>query len=207
MDFFGCTGTPSLLSLKHLWRALMKTDFWKSTRKHSFDYIVPVELLGGRKQEKQEYTFSQGQGTYLMWHGAQPPKPTMKRHLMTYLWSPLFPRHLCTVGLFFDNIREEWKTKNFNLSVSLWNFLSNFQNKHSQTKEKSAFLKQMFHLCPSENQHEGKGLVCYLYSNILSLLLTWCVSQQPLRCTYLTPSLHFKAPHPWLPTTSVANLT
>lgn len=119
----------------------------------------------------------------------------------------LFSPHLWPMGLFFGNIPEEWRTKNLNPSVSPQNFLSNFQNNHSKTKGKSAFLKPTFHLCLPENHPEGKGLVCYLYSHILSSLLTWCVSQQPLKCTYLTPSLHFKAPHPWLPNTSVANLT
>lgn len=124
-----------------------------------------------------------------------------------YLWSPLFSPHLWPMGLFFGNILEEWRAKNLNPSVSPQNFLANFLNNHSKTKGKSAFLKPTFHLCPPENHPEGKSLVCYLYSHILSSLLTWCVSQQPLKCTYLTPSLHFKAPHPWLPNTSVANLT
>lgn len=85
--------------------------------------------------------------------------------------------------------------KNLNLSDSLWNLLSNFQNNHSKTKEKSAFLKHAFLWCPPENHREGeKGSECHQYSRILSSLLTWCVSQQPLKCTYLTPPLHFKAP-------------
>lgn len=46
--------------------------------------------------------------------------------------------------------------KNLNLSDSLWNLLSNFQNNHSKTKEKSAFLKHAFPWCPPENHREGK---------------------------------------------------
>lgn len=98
------------------------------------------------------------------------PRPTTTRRWTTCLRLPLFSRHFWTAGLLSSNTREEWRTeKPQPLPFSLKSFLSNFQNNHNKTKEKSAFLEHAFPWCPPENHREGeKGSECYLYSCILS---------------------------------------
>lgn len=81
--------------------------------------------------------------------------------------------------------------------VFLWYFWASFRltivikTKKNPKKNRKTIFKQHF----ITRALRKKGLACFLYSHILSSVLTWCVSQQPLKCTCLTPSLHFKAPH------------
>lgn len=139
-----------------------------------------------------------------MWHGAQPPKPTMNR------WPtcdrpcsrPIFGLWGSSLETSGRNGERKTSASQF-LNIFFW---ATFRIIIAKQRERCPF-KSMFHSCPPENHPEAEALVCCLYSHIPSSLLTWGVSQQPLKCTYLTPSLHFKAPHLWLPTTSVANLT
>lgn len=134
--FTGCTDAPSLVSLKHLWELSWKQTFWKSTRKYSFDCSAPVESLGDRKQEQQEDTFPQGKRTYLMWHGAQPPKLTMKRRSGDDLpvITPL-SRHLQTVGcsLGTSGGNRELKLQSFSFFMIFFSF---FEINRSHTKKK-----------------------------------------------------------------------
>lgn len=122
-----------------------KQTFWKSTRKYSFDCSVAVESLGDRKQEQQEYTFPQGQHTYLMWHGL----------VTTCLWLPPLSCHLRTGRMFFgysQGGRRELKLQSFRFFMI---FLSIFQINHSnknktniKTPEKQ-FLNNILSLLPS----------------------------------------------------------